>query len=61
MKRCRCPDRAGWIRLSVPSTSGLRDETEAQPNPSVERGALSVPSTSGLRDETARAFATDTL
>ena len=40
------------IALSVPSTSGLRDETHRIWQQERPRSQLSVPSTSGLRDET---------
>ena len=56
----KLPIRSGVFRhrrtLSVPSTSGLRDETGV-PKPEDGRDAvLSVPSTSGLRDETRPSF-----
>ena len=38
--------------ISVPSTSGLRDETYLYRAHLFLLGAISVPSTSGLRDET---------
>ncbi len=40
------------LSLSVPSTSGLRDETIQAVDHNLLHHLLSVPSTSGLRDET---------
>ena len=52
MKPTMIPDLRCQVKLSVPSTSGLRDETTRPAKNATTYTTLSVPSTSGLRDET---------
>ena len=52
MKRIQHQGAGRRTALSVPSTSGLRDETEILIGRHCLLASLSVPSTSGLRDET---------